>query len=65
MCPVFHLSLSGYVQLLQDSVGTAVFLGGGTMEIAGIGVRPTRQDLFEFINQCGDITSNDPDDVSH
>ncbi|XP_073345224.1 uncharacterized protein [Pagrus major] len=52
-------------QLLQDTLGSTVFLGSGMMEPAGSGFRPTRQDVFEFINQCGDITSTDPDELSH
>ncbi|XP_035522155.1 protein NO VEIN isoform X1 [Morone saxatilis] len=52
-------------QLLQDTLGSTVILGSGSMELAGSGFRPTRQDVFDFINQCGDITSTDPDDLSH
>lgn len=53
------------VQLLQDSVGFSVILGAGTIELSGNGFRPTKQDVFEFINQCGDIPSTDSDEVSH
>ncbi|XP_076616737.1 uncharacterized protein LOC143339417 isoform X1 [Chaetodon auriga] len=52
-------------QLLQETLGSTIILGGGIMELAGSGFRPTRQDVFEFINQCGDITSTDPDELSH
>lgn len=52
------------VQLLQDTLGSALILGGGgTMEPAGSCFRPSRQDVFEFIRQCGG-TSSGPDDVS-
>ncbi|XP_045924345.1 protein NO VEIN [Micropterus dolomieu] len=54
-----------HTQLLQDTLGSALILGSGSMELASSGFRPTRQDVFEFINQCGDITSTDPDDLSH
>lgn len=53
------------MQLLQDTLGSAGILCNGTMELGGAGFRPTRQDVFEFINQCGDITSTEPDEVSH
>lgn len=62
--PVFFF-ISGCVQLLQDTLGSTLILGSGSMELAGSGFRPTRQDVFEFITQCGDITSADPDEVSH
>ncbi|XP_026170473.1 protein NO VEIN isoform X2 [Mastacembelus armatus] len=52
-------------QLLQDTLGSALTLGSGIMEHAGSGFRPTRQDVFEFIKQCGDITTTDPDELSH
>ncbi|XP_040922726.1 protein NO VEIN isoform X2 [Toxotes jaculatrix] len=50
-------------QLLQDTLGSTLILGSGSMEPAGSGFRPTRQDLFEFIKQCGD--SADPNELSH
>lgn len=62
---VFTLFVSGCVQLLQDTLGSTLILRSGSMELSGSGFRPTRQDVFEFINQCGDITSTDPDEVSH
>ncbi|XP_039991364.1 protein NO VEIN isoform X3 [Xiphias gladius] len=52
-------------QLLQDTLGSTLILGGGSVELVGSGFRPTRQDVFEFIKQCGDITSTDPDELSH
>lgn len=52
------------VQLLQDTLGSALPLCSGSMEQAGSGIRPTRQDVFEFITQCGDIKSTNPDEVS-
>ncbi|XP_044034429.1 protein NO VEIN isoform X2 [Siniperca chuatsi] len=54
-----------HTQLLQDTLGSTLILGSGSMELASSGFRPTRQDVFEFINQCGDITSTDPDELSH
>ncbi|KAM3591779.1 uncharacterized protein V6R79_007248 [Siganus canaliculatus] len=57
--------LDKHIQLLQDSVGSTLMLGSGDMGLAGCGFRPSRQDVFEFINQCGDITSTDPDQLSH
>lgn len=53
------LSVLGCVQLLQDSLGSVVFLGAADGGLA------TRQDLFEFIKQCGLKTPTDPDEVSH
>lgn len=58
------LFLSCCVQLLQDTLGSTLNLASGSMDIAGSGFRPTRQDVFEFIKQCGNITSTDPDEVS-
>ncbi|XP_041818606.1 protein NO VEIN isoform X2 [Chelmon rostratus] len=52
-------------QLLQETLGSTIILGSGIMELAGSGFRPTRQDVFEFINQCGDITSTNPEELSH
>ncbi|XP_068439866.1 uncharacterized protein [Clinocottus analis] len=54
-----------HVQLLQDTLGSSLLLGSGSMELAGSGFRPSRQDVFEFITQCGEITSTDPDELSH
>ncbi|XP_030610585.1 protein NO VEIN isoform X2 [Archocentrus centrarchus] len=53
------------IQLLQDTVGSTLILGSSSMERAGSGFRPSIQDVFEFIKQCGDITSTDPDELSH
>uniref|UniRef100_A0A1A8UKW3 HTH OST-type domain-containing protein n=1 Tax=Nothobranchius furzeri TaxID=105023 RepID=A0A1A8UKW3_NOTFU len=53
-----------HIQLLKDTLGSALFLGNNT-ELTGSGFRPTRQDVFEFIKQCGNITSTDPDELSH
>ncbi|XP_070783607.1 uncharacterized protein [Enoplosus armatus] len=54
-----------HTQLLQDTLGTTLILGSGSMQLGCNGFRPSRQDVFEFINQCGDITSTDPDELSH
>ncbi|XP_071400261.1 uncharacterized protein [Centroberyx affinis] len=53
------------IQLLQETVGGAVSLGSSNMELQGCGFRASRQDVFEFIKQCGAITSTDPDGLSH
>uniref|UniRef100_A0A669E4X7 Wu:fj29h11 n=1 Tax=Oreochromis niloticus TaxID=8128 RepID=A0A669E4X7_ORENI len=41
--------------LLQDTVGSTLILGS-SMERAGSGFRPSKQDVFEFIKQCGDLS---------
>ncbi|XP_059180709.1 uncharacterized protein wu:fj29h11 [Centropristis striata] len=53
------------IQLLQETLGSSLILSSGSMDLAGSGFRPTRQDVFEFIKQCGDITPTDPDELSH
>ncbi|XP_029953318.1 protein NO VEIN isoform X2 [Salarias fasciatus] len=54
------------IQLLQDSLGSALILSsGGGAELSGTGFKPTRQDVFEFIKHCGDVTSTDPDELSY
>lgn len=52
-----------HVQLLQESLGSALFLGTNA-QLTGSGFRPTKQDVFEFIKQCGNISSTDPEEVS-
>ncbi|XP_023257114.1 uncharacterized protein LOC111651359 [Seriola lalandi dorsalis] len=52
-------------QLLQDTLGSSLIVGGGGMEPGGSGFRPSRQDVFEFIKQCSDVTSTDPDELSY
>ncbi|XP_029978405.1 protein NO VEIN isoform X2 [Sphaeramia orbicularis] len=54
-----------HIQLLQESVGSALILSSSSMELAGSGFRPTRQDVFEFIKQCGDINTSDPEQLSY
>nr|XP_029134426.1 uncharacterized protein LOC109987450 [Labrus bergylta] len=54
-----------HVQLLQDCMGSTLILSSSSMELSGSGFRPSRQDVFEFINQCGDITSTDPEELFH
>ncbi|XP_029383980.1 uncharacterized protein LOC115060244 isoform X2 [Echeneis naucrates] len=51
-------------QMLQDTLGSTLIVSS-SMGFLGGGFRPSRQDLFEFIKQCGDITSADPDEISH
>ncbi|XP_034425939.1 protein NO VEIN isoform X1 [Hippoglossus hippoglossus] len=52
-------------QLLQDTLGSTLIVGSCSGELVGSGLRHTKQDVFEFIQQCGDITSTDPDELSH
>ncbi|XP_058477566.1 uncharacterized protein wu:fj29h11 isoform X2 [Solea solea] len=52
-----------HIQLLQDTLGSTLFVGSGGMDPTGSGFRPTKQDVFEFIKQCGNITSTDPDEI--
>uniref|UniRef100_A0A3Q2G8V1 Wu:fj29h11 n=1 Tax=Cyprinodon variegatus TaxID=28743 RepID=A0A3Q2G8V1_CYPVA len=40
-----------HIQLLQEALGSALFLGT-SVEVTGSGFRPSRQDVFEFIKQC-------------
>uniref|UniRef100_M3ZT74 Wu:fj29h11 n=1 Tax=Xiphophorus maculatus TaxID=8083 RepID=M3ZT74_XIPMA len=53
-----------HIQLLQESLGSALFLGTNA-QLTGSGFRPTKQDVFEFIKQCGNISSTDPDELAH
>ncbi|KAM9837751.1 uncharacterized protein ACBR49_018381 isoform 2-T3 [Aulostomus maculatus] len=53
-----------HIQLLQDTLGSTLSLGSNSMVHVG-GFRPTKQDVFEFIKQCGDNISTSPDDLSH
>ncbi|XP_060951191.1 uncharacterized protein wu:fj29h11 [Limanda limanda] len=52
-------------QLLQDTLGSTLIVGSCSVELVGTGLRPTKQDVFEFIQQCGNIASTDPDELSH
>ncbi|XP_029933405.1 protein NO VEIN isoform X2 [Myripristis murdjan] len=54
-----------HIQLLQETVGGAVSLSNSNVEIHACGFRVSRQDVFEFIKQCGAITSTDTDGLSH
>ncbi|XP_038160259.1 protein NO VEIN isoform X3 [Cyprinodon tularosa] len=53
-----------HIQLLQEALGSALFLGT-SVEVTGSGFRPSRQDVFEFIKQCGSISSTDPEELAH
>ncbi|KAM3842547.1 uncharacterized protein ACN63O_022346, partial [Diretmus argenteus] len=53
-----------HIQLLQETVGGSVSLSS-SVELQGCGFRPSRQDVFEFIKQCGAITPTHPDGLSH
>ncbi|XP_041714657.1 uncharacterized protein wu:fj29h11 isoform X2 [Coregonus clupeaformis] len=59
-------------QVLQETVGGAVVVGsssssggGQDWQGQGCGFRPSRQDVFEFIKQCGTTAANEPDGLSH
>ncbi|KAG7276995.1 hypothetical protein CRUP_001621 [Coryphaenoides rupestris] len=57
--PALALPSEGAVkQFLKDR-------GSGGAELQGCGFRPSRQDVFEFMKQCGPFTSTEPDAVSH
>ncbi|XP_023805116.1 uncharacterized protein LOC101171115 isoform X2 [Oryzias latipes] len=51
------------IQLLQESLGSLLFLEDNN-NLAGCGFRPCKQDVFEFIQQCGKTTPSDPDELS-
>ncbi|KAM4715626.1 uncharacterized protein FYW61_018477 isoform 2-T2 [Anableps anableps] len=53
-----------HIQLLQETLGSALFLGAN-VQLTGSGFRPTRQDVFEFIKQCGNTSCSDPDELTH
>uniref|UniRef100_A0A3B3WWM6 HTH OST-type domain-containing protein n=1 Tax=Poecilia mexicana TaxID=48701 RepID=A0A3B3WWM6_9TELE len=52
----FSLEQGTYLEflLLQESLGSALFLETNA-QLTGSGFRPTKQDLFEFIKQCGNL----------
>uniref|UniRef100_H2MER9 Wu:fj29h11 n=1 Tax=Oryzias latipes TaxID=8090 RepID=H2MER9_ORYLA len=50
------------IQLLQESLGSLLFLENNK-NLAGCGFRPSKQDVFEFIQQCGSMTPSDPDEL--
>ncbi|XP_034083344.1 protein NO VEIN isoform X4 [Gymnodraco acuticeps] len=54
-----------HIQLLQETLGSTLILGSSGMDLAGSGFRPSRQDMFEFISQCGDFDPSDPDTLYH
>ncbi|XP_047465584.1 protein NO VEIN isoform X3 [Mugil cephalus] len=54
-----------HIQLLLDTLGSTLILSSNNMGHDGSGFRPNKQDVFEFIKQCGDITSVNPDELSH
>ncbi|XP_055006163.1 uncharacterized protein wu:fj29h11 isoform X2 [Boleophthalmus pectinirostris] len=53
-----------HVQLVQECLGSALFLSSSSVGLGGAGFRPTRQDVFEFIKQCGDLNHTDPEQLS-
>ncbi|XP_019748146.1 uncharacterized protein LOC109529281 [Hippocampus comes] len=57
--------LAKHIQLLQDVLGPTLILRSGGMESARSFSRPTKQDIFEFIKQCGQTTSGGQDELSH
>ncbi|XP_051926916.1 uncharacterized protein wu:fj29h11 isoform X2 [Hippocampus zosterae] len=57
--------LAKHIQLLQDVLGPTLILRSGGIESARSFSRPTKQDIFEFIKQCGQTTSGSQDELSH
>lgn len=57
-CPVM-MNLCICVQILQDAAGGVVAIGN--QDIRANGFRPSQQDVYEFIKQCGET---DPSRVS-
>lgn len=53
------------IQMLQETLGSTLTLSNSSEGLAGSGLRPTRQDTFEFIKQCGDINYTDPEELSY
>ncbi|XP_072312808.1 uncharacterized protein [Eucyclogobius newberryi] len=54
-----------HVQLLQECLGSALFLSSSSAaQLGDGGFKPTRQDVFEFIKQCGDLNHTDPEQLS-
>ncbi|XP_077359160.1 uncharacterized protein LOC144005104 isoform X2 [Festucalex cinctus] len=53
-----------HIQLLEDALGSTLILRSGT-KCARSFFRPTKQDIFEFIKQCGQNTSGGQDELSH
>ncbi|XP_033840308.1 uncharacterized protein wu:fj29h11 [Periophthalmus magnuspinnatus] len=53
-----------HVQVIQECLGSALFLSTSSVQLGGASFRPTRQDLFEFIKQCGDLDQTDPEQLS-
>ncbi|XP_056152733.1 uncharacterized protein LOC130127187 [Lampris incognitus] len=53
-----------HIQLLQETVGSSVSLGGRGMDAQGSGFRPSRQDVIEFIKQCGVLTPTDSETLA-
>ncbi|XP_077406198.1 uncharacterized protein LOC144038026 isoform X2 [Vanacampus margaritifer] len=54
-----------HIQLLQDVLGSALILRSSGMKCERCFFRPTKQDIFEFIKQCGQNTSGGQDELSH
>ncbi|RVE59880.1 hypothetical protein OJAV_G00193380 [Oryzias javanicus] len=52
------------IQLLQESLGSLLFLENNK-NLSGCGFRPSKQDVFEFIQQCDNVSPNDPDELSY
>uniref|UniRef100_A0A8C6V2P3 Wu:fj29h11 n=1 Tax=Neogobius melanostomus TaxID=47308 RepID=A0A8C6V2P3_9GOBI len=49
--------LTKHIQLLQECLGSALVLSSSSsLGLGGSGFKPTRQDVFEFIKQCGDLS---------
>ncbi|XP_061561757.1 uncharacterized protein wu:fj29h11 isoform X5 [Phycodurus eques] len=54
-----------HIQLLQDVLGSTLVLRSWDVKCARSFFRPTKQDVFEFIKQCGKNTAGGQDELSH
>ncbi|XP_061665744.1 uncharacterized protein wu:fj29h11 isoform X2 [Syngnathoides biaculeatus] len=54
-----------HIQLLQDVLGSTLILRSWEVKYARCFFRPTKQDIFEFIKQCGKNTACGQDELSH
>ncbi|XP_077594792.1 uncharacterized protein LOC144211423 isoform X2 [Stigmatopora nigra] len=56
--------LTKHIQLLEDEFGTTFLLRSCGMKATRSFFRPTKQEMFEFIKQCGQSLSGVQDDLS-
>ncbi|XP_077481496.1 uncharacterized protein LOC144092518 isoform X2 [Stigmatopora argus] len=57
--------LTKHIQLLEDEFGTTFLLRSCGMKATRSFFRPTKQEMFEFIKQCGQSLSGVQADLSH